>query len=462
MNSKYKYLIKNTGILAISNFSSILLVFFLVPIYTSVLSTAEYGTYDLAMSTVLLLYPVLTVNIVDGVMRFSMEKGADHTKIISIALRFIFVGMFIMTVLLYINRTFHVWNDLYGVEQFILFYYIFYVLNQLMIQFSKGLERIKDMGVAGVIGTIVTILSNVLFLLVWKLGLPGFFSASILGQAIPAVYLAVRVKIWKYIGTVIDKTLQKEMLLYAVPLMMTTIGWWVNTASDKYVVTFICGVAANGLLSIAYKIPTILNTLQGIFIQAWQVSAIKEYGSEEAKRFYRETFLYLNALMCVGCAGLIWLTRPIAHILFAKDFYQAWVFVPFLLVSSMLNAASGYIGPILAAKKDSKSMAIAAFGGAGVNVVLNIALVYLMGIQGATIATVIASYIIYIIRKRATGDAVVSAKYKWIMTSWVVLCIQAACEVWIHNYLITGLLFVVMLFIYRKSILSVGRKLLKR
>jgi Membrane protein involved in the export of O-antigen and teichoic acid len=323
-------------------------------------------------------------------------------------------------------------------------------------------ERIKDMGVAGVIGTIVTILSNVLFLLVWKLGLPGFFSASILGQAIPAVYLAVRVKIWKYIGTVIDKTLQKEMLLYAVPLMMTTIGWWVNTASDKYVVTFICGVAANGLLSIAYKIPTILNTLQGIFIQAWQVSAIKEYGSEEAKRFYRETFLYLNALMCVGCAGLIWLTRPIAHILFAKDFYQAWVFVPFLLVSSMLNAASGYIGPILAAKKDSKSMAIAAFGGAGVNVVLNIALVYLMGIQGATIATVIASYIIYIIRKRATGDAVVSAKYKWIMTSWVVLCIQAACEVWIHNYLITGLLFVVMLFIYRKSILSVGRKLLKR
>ena len=76
---------------------------------------------------------------------------------------------------------------------------------------SKGLERIKDMGVAGVIGTIVTILSNVLFLLVWKLGLPGFFSASILGQAIPAVYLAVRVKIWKYIGTVIDKTLQKEM-----------------------------------------------------------------------------------------------------------------------------------------------------------------------------------------------------------------------------------------------------------
>lgn len=58
-----------------------------------------------------------------------MEKGADHTKIISIALRFIFVGMFIMTVLLYINRTFHVWNDLYGVEQFILFIISFMCLT---------------------------------------------------------------------------------------------------------------------------------------------------------------------------------------------------------------------------------------------------------------------------------------------------------------------------------------------
>lgn len=65
MNTKAKYLIKNTGILTISNFSSKILVFLLVPLYTSVLSTAEYGTYDLAISTVTLLYPILTVNIVD-------------------------------------------------------------------------------------------------------------------------------------------------------------------------------------------------------------------------------------------------------------------------------------------------------------------------------------------------------------------------------------------------------------
>ena len=80
--SKSSYLIKNMGILTISNFSSKILVFLLVPLYTSVLSTKEYGTYDLAVSTATLLYPILTLNIVDAVMRFLMDKESDKKAII--------------------------------------------------------------------------------------------------------------------------------------------------------------------------------------------------------------------------------------------------------------------------------------------------------------------------------------------------------------------------------------------
>lgn len=79
--SKSSYLIKNMGILTISNFSSKILVFLLVPLYTSVLSTKEYGTYDLAVSTATLLYPILTLNIVDAVMRFLMDKESDKKAI---------------------------------------------------------------------------------------------------------------------------------------------------------------------------------------------------------------------------------------------------------------------------------------------------------------------------------------------------------------------------------------------
>ena len=90
--SKSSYLIKNMGILTISNFSSKILVFLLVPLYTSVLSTKEYGTYDLAVSTATLLYPILTLNIVDAVMRFLMDKESDKKAIASIGLKYVSIS----------------------------------------------------------------------------------------------------------------------------------------------------------------------------------------------------------------------------------------------------------------------------------------------------------------------------------------------------------------------------------
>ena len=80
------------------------------------------------------------------------------------------------------------------------------------------------------------------------------------------------------------------MLKYSIPLIATVIGWWINSTADKYVVVFMLGTAANGLLSVSYKIPQILNTFQGIFTQAWQISAIKEYGEDDTSTFYGKTF----------------------------------------------------------------------------------------------------------------------------------------------------------------------------
>ena len=44
--NSYNYLAKNIGLLTLSNFATKILSFFLVPLYTSVLSTADYGAYS--------------------------------------------------------------------------------------------------------------------------------------------------------------------------------------------------------------------------------------------------------------------------------------------------------------------------------------------------------------------------------------------------------------------------------
>ena len=65
------------------------------------------------------------------------------------------------------------------------------------------------------------------------------------------------------------------------------------------------------------------------------VAAIKEYGESDTATFYGKTFSIVNMLMCAACAWLIILTKPLATILYAKDFFNAWLYVPFLLISSV-------------------------------------------------------------------------------------------------------------------------------
>ena len=451
MNNRLKYLIKNLGILAVSNFSSKILVFLLVPLYTSVLSTTEYGTYDLIISTVALLYPIATLNIVDAVMRFCMEKTIRQKDVAAVGLKYILLSIGIVGLGLMIFSLVNTFPSLNGLMVYIFLYFLFYVLNQYFIQLAKGLERITDMGIAGVVSTVVMISANVILLLVFKMGLRGFFIAQILGQAIPVCFLSIRLRFWNILrGSDICKPLEKQMLIYSIPLICTGLGWWINSSADKYVVAAMCGVSANGILSVAYKIPSIISTLQGIFTQAWSISAIKEYGEDSTADFYGKTFVYLNVMMSIASACLIILSRPIARILYANDFYEAWQYVPFLLISSVCNCASGFIGPILAAKKNSKTMAVSAIYGTVVNIILNIILVYFIGVQGATIATAVSSYIIYHYRMRAVKNELIVKEYWRILTTWSLLSLQAIIEVYTQFWYVEIVVIVVVIAVNRK------------
>lgn len=448
MNSKYKYLFQNVGVLTLSNFASKILVFLLVPLYTSVLTTEEYGMYDLAVSTVFLIYPVLTVNITDAVMRFTMDQSYSKKVIVSIGIRYVLAGVSIGGIILAAVGRCSAIPAIQGLEIYIFLYFLTYVINQFFIQLAKGLELVYHMGIAGILGTLVMLSANIVLLLVFRLGLPGFFIANILSQAVPAIYLFFRVRFWGFLTRdASDRTARKEMLTYSLPLICTTLGWWINNVSDKYVVAFICGIGANGILSVSYKIPAIMNTLQGIFIQAWQISAIKAYGDRDSSDFYGNFFMVLNLAMSAACSVLMLMSRPLAHLLYADDFFVAWRYVPFLLVSGVLNSASGFIGPILSAKKDSRSMARSAFYGAIANLVLNIVLVYLIGIQGATIATVIASYIIYTVRNHAVRNDLQTVSCEAVRLTWILLCAQAMIEVYTPYWGMEIVLMAIMVWI---------------
>ena len=106
--NKYRYLIKNIGLLALSNFATKIISFFLVPLYTNILSTMEYGTYDLFYTTVSVLIPILTFNIHDAVLRFALEKDVDKNAVATVAVRYLLFGSVTVLIGLVLNGIFNI------------------------------------------------------------------------------------------------------------------------------------------------------------------------------------------------------------------------------------------------------------------------------------------------------------------------------------------------------------------
>ena len=168
--------------------------------------------------------------------------------------------------------------------------------------------------------------------------------------------------------------------------------------------------------------------------------------------------------MCLACMILIILTKPIAAILFRKEFYQAWQYVPFLLVAGVFNSASGVLGPILNANKNSKSLGLSSLVGTLVNVILNFCFVLVIGPQGAAIATAISSYVIFILRKIALKKQVDYKKYWKLLLSWILIVVQAGVEIYVSNYIIELGVIIMMIVINRlelKEFFSQSSKMLK-
>ena len=83
--NKYKYLAKNTLLFTISSFGSKILVFLLVPLYTSVLTTAQYGVADIISTSASMLTYVFTLDIASSILRFAIEQRENQYRIFRLA-----------------------------------------------------------------------------------------------------------------------------------------------------------------------------------------------------------------------------------------------------------------------------------------------------------------------------------------------------------------------------------------
>ena len=183
-----------------------------------------------------------------------------------------------------------------------------------------------------------------------------------------------------------------------MPLMPTAILWSLMNLADKYAILWFVGAAGNGIYAVAHKIPTILSVIYGIFQQAWQLTTFELESREDRSKAYTSVFeLVTCILFCVG-AFLIVLNRVYITYFCESSYLVAWKITPILMYSAILNSISGLLGSNYLIMHDTKSALKVTTIGALINAILNFLLVPILGLYGASIATVIGYF--YMVAKK--------------------------------------------------------------
>lgn len=463
---KYKYLLKNVGLLTLSSFSTKLISFLLVPLYTSQLSTAEFGTFDLYNTTIGLLIPILTVDIQDAVLRFALDENTDKDKVFSVGIKYITISNIIIGIFLIFNYNFNFFPVLneYSLEFFM--WYALTALNGFISLFVRGLGKIRELSISSVISSIIMISFNILFLLVLHLGLRGYFYATLLGLAVQTFQLfLVSKKTTVNLRNV--KEVEIEMVNYSRPMIANAIAWWINGASDRYLVTHFCGIAVNGIYSVSNKIPTIIVVIQGIFGQAWSLSSVREFDEKDSSNFIINMYNAYNFILVLSCSVFIALDKPISLFLFANDFFEAWEYVPFLLLSTVFSGLAQYVGGLFTALKKSGIFARTSVITALVNVLFNIISIPIIGPIGAAISTAVAYFIMWglrIFEIKKYMDLRINLKRD--LCTYAIICLQCGCLVLFNTRAIINfeqfLFIFVLIVFYKDELMKLVKKIKNR
>lgn len=406
MNKKYKKLSINVILFSISSFGQKILAFLLIPLYTGFLSTDQYGTIDLVSTTVNLLVPLMTLNISEAVMRFTIDDK-ENDAFIMLGVRTMVKGTCVLFAALAILSIFPFLTEF---KKYFLVIAIVFFMNSiftLMQNYLRAIGRIQLMVCSSLFNSLIMLVLDILLIVKFKLGIYGYYGAMISGLMFAIIMMEIGAKMHTHINfhNNNSKAIKKECLAYSIPTVFTTLAWWINSSLDRYFVTAMCGVSANGIYSIAYKIPTILGVFQSIFTQAWTLSAINEFDKNDKDGFFGNTYEMYNSMMVILTSIIILFNMLLSRILYANEFFVAWKFVPLLLISSLFSAMSGYLGSIFSAVKDTKTCAYSTIASAVINIILNTILIPKYEGSGAAFATAISYIAAWFIR------IVVSRKY---------------------------------------------------
>ncbi len=385
-----KAFLRDGAIYAIPSIVSRGLSIILIPLYTRVLTPADYGSFDLLSAFAALVNLTVAFEVSQGVARYYSDEKNIQRRVVYASSAFWFTifcyTLFLVTAFLFSNELSFLVMGRQGMEKsfqvgviYIFLNAVFYLVQN---QFRFELRSVH-FAIVSLIVTVVTAVLAIVMTYVVTWGLEGFLMGMAGGAFSGCIYGLWHLRHsfrfqfqWERL---------KEMLVFSAPLVPSGIAVFVGQYIDRIMINQYLSLADVGLFGIGFRVASIVSLVIVGFQGAMTPLIYAHYRDPETPKHLASIFRIFVSFALLMFLGVSLFAKEILMILTIPAYYEAANIVVFLVPAILLS--NMYIfAPGAAIEKKTHLILWINVAGAVLNILLNALLIPNFGISGAAVA----------------------------------------------------------------------------
>lgn len=399
MKTLLKQLLGESAIYGLSSIISRFISIFLVPLYTSIFVTADYGIMNLIGSFFFFVNIFVVFALDNSAARWYYDTTDEKDQKSTISTWFWFqLSASILSCGFIISISGILTEKL--LEQNDPWLFIIPSLSVITNAFTTVVGnwfRMRRKALLTVTFnlsfSILTILLTIYFVLYLKKGVIGVFYAALASNILSSVFCIFMLKDWISPAHFSMRRL-KEMLRFALPLIPTSLCFWVLTGSAPFILKEFCNIGEVGLFQMGLTISSAVAIFTSAFQMAWGPFAYSIMSKENAKAIYSTVLSIYCIIANVIALSVSLFAEDILILLTHPNYYDAYLVAGILTFNATLYSYVYILEIGNGISKNTKPLAIATFLSAFITIVILFILTPIFGKTGTAIAMVLGNLII--------------------------------------------------------------------
>ena len=408
-----KKLAGETAVYGVSSILGRLLNWLLVPLYTILFATEEYGIVTSLMAYVAITLVILTYGLETGYFRFANDE-TYKTKVYSTTFFSVLTTSFIfLSVILLFLDPIASFLNVADRSNFIILLALTLALDAITsLPFAQLRQQNRPMRYAFIklsnIG--INLGLNLFFLLLCPklntlfpdLGVTRIWNPEIgIGYIFIAMFVASLFNLFLLLPDLIkikwqfDMALLRKVLKYASPILVVSIAAQINLNVDKMLMPKLISDASEalsqtGIYGANFKLAVIMTLFIQAFRFAFEPFFFSQNKDESSKKLYADVLKYFVIFGLLIFMGVMFYL-DIVKILIAPEYHEGLGIVPYVLLANFFLGIFFSLSLWYKLTDKTRFGAYLAIGGAAITLALNIILVPRIGYYGSAIAILVCS-----------------------------------------------------------------------